>query len=212
MKGDDSVVFRFDMMDKTPQQQAIVSKRDENNKLLKKGNEVTYQKIKSNKVMKKSDIQARILTENGLKATKGTMTILDELWDNGDNFVESKIPEIIERIIKFQNETKRNNQLIVENASKDIESFGLKKDEDYSIDYAAKGNGINQECYISLTFRLKGNKKIIEQFETKNWVIDRKYRNDDGSPSQFKSDWFGKNCEFRYTMIVMKYIVDSLYL
>lgn len=131
--------------------------------------------------------------------------MLDDLWDDNKEFQEDKLPEVIDKIKTRRRKNKLENKRLFKEASKDIESFGLIHDEDYSIGHASKG----KEHYISLTFRLKGNKKIIDHFTSKGWLIDRRYKNEDGDPSIFASDWHGKNMYFNVVMIVMKYIIEE---
>lgn len=138
--------------------------------------------------------------------------ILDELWDDNQNFIPEKTHEIVDKIKMHQKQVIRANRYIEENAIKDMESFGLVREQDYDIEFTSTAKGGKRAEYISLTFRLKSNKKIIELFSSKGWVIDRKYKNEDGDPSMYSSDYLHKNMVFKVVMVVMEYVVEDLYL
>lgn len=176
------------------------------------GSTMKLTKEERNKQAERLKKKVEIIRKHRIEPKPFVYDILDEIWDDSGNLQADKIQETVDKIKLHRKQVKRENERIRKEAIKDIESFGLIPDKDYSIGFASVGmRGGKTEHYISLTFGLKGNKKIVDHFLTKGWVIDRRYKNEDGNPSIYSSDWHGKNMFFNVVMIVMKYVVEDLY-
>lgn len=105
----------------------------------------------------------------------------------------------------YNNENVFSKIKLVNETTEKIKLMGLNEG-DFEFNEVKTGDRKgNVDTSIQLIFRVKGNKKVIDYLLIQGWEIDRRYRNDDGSPSLFASDIHGKNMYFKVTMIVMKY-------
>ena len=98
---------------------------------------------------------------------------------------------------------------IIREVTKDIKNMGMTDEEFEVTEVKTNDRKGNEELAIQVTFGVKGNKKIIDTLTDKGWKIDRRYKNDDGSPSLYSSDIHGKNISHKFLMIVLKYIIEE---
>lgn len=98
---------------------------------------------------------------------------------------------------------------IIREVTKDVKNMGMTDEEFEVTEVKTNNRKGNKELAIQVTFGVKGNKKIIDTLTDKGWKIDRRYKNDDGSPSLYSSDIHGKNISHKFLMIVLKYIIEE---
>ena len=148
-----------------------------------------------------------MLLENRIEPNSNNLGLLDELWDEEERFHEEKIKEVINKIRSRSKQVKLLKKKIINEVKNDVSDMGFTE-EQYEIQEVETTYKGKREKYIQITFALKGNKKIIEHLESKGWIIDRRYKNDNGDPSIWLSDLHGKNRDFKFVMIVLKYIIE----
>lgn len=152
--------------------------------------------------------KVNLLLANKIVATPKSLEILDELFDEDGKFRDERIAGTLVKVKNYQEQTVFTKRKIMNEVANDVRQLGLADGEYTVTETNVHGKG-KSENSIQITFRLKGNKKIIEHLENKNWVIDRRYKNDDGDPSIWSSDLHGKNREFNVVMVVMKFILPE---
>lgn len=146
--------------------------------------------------------------ENKIEANSYNLGLLDELWDEEERFHKERVKEVINIMRNRSEQIKFLKKKVTNEVTSDVRNMGLTDDQ-FEINEAETIHKENRERYIQITFALKGNKRIIQYLESKGWIIDRRYKNDNGDPSIWSSDLHGKNRDFKFVMIVMKYIIEK---
>lgn len=147
--------------------------------------------------------KVNLLLANKMVATPKSLEILDELWDEQGSLHDDRVTEMLAKVKNHQERLEFTKRKIMNEVASDVRHLGLLDDEFNVAQVQTNGKG-RSESSVQITFRLKGNKKIIEHLENKGWVIDRRYKNDDGDPSIWSSVLHGKNTQFKAVMIVLK--------
>lgn len=97
---------------------------------------------------------------------------------------------------------------IMSNARKYMNSLGFiestsEDDGDYALYSMSRSN--KDHTFIRLVFKLKGNHKHIEHFESIGWKQGKSYRSYNGCPCEWCSEFSTRNCTKGIFMATLEY-------
>lgn len=161
----------------------------------------------------KKQTKMEILIKSKLLLSTYNLDMLNQIWDTEGKFLEDKVSEVVDSLKMEQKKRRKNNKTLIERLKKETTEYmsqiKFKEKQDYQVSMMSEGSRKGTFTYIQVVFRSKGNKKIIDYLVSKGWEIDRRYYNEDGSPSIFSSDTHGKVLFHNVQMIVLKHKIDE---
>lgn len=87
--------------------------------------------------------------------------------------------------------TKKQSKIIKHTKNK-LNELGLSEGEDYIIFLSKEETSKIHKESFKIQFRLKGNKKVVALLTELGWQIDKRYCNDNGSPSIYETEIHNK--------------------